>query len=819
MSDVILVNSGRYSRRDANKKSDVQEVINGTVAGQDNFTGEALISDNSGSLISVATEGNPELNEVASVTRSNSENQGRRRFTQFAGIKVYSKTKGTNSGETAEPEVDPCAEEEEELLDLDNNTPDIPPNLEIPPEFLLPEIPPESEQQIIPIAGCTNDVFGANWYASDHPTQGCPTGSRYQGTFTKQDGSYLLLCSGSNLPPGEECPEEPRWACVGGECIEQDGGIYASQAECEASGCEEPVLGWDCVEGFCREVDGGTYATQLECESICVQRWDCISGVCTQVGSEGQFDTLAECQASGCENVVTPLNYVSYGVLFRVPNVNWNTSTILDGYGTGSWDYYLLSAGGLTQLCTMQHRRAYTTVTASNDNGVSGDLNFSVENGVFPGNYTNTLTPSAGNLTLNFTLGADDVISGASGFKQLSTGLYFDYSSAFHDEVTKDARSYHIYGAKYTGVTFDPAQQGWHEVCKLGSFTASGSSEGDGDPGSGGNLEIFFESSAKFDVLVQGYSLADTYHDAGSLQLTEQYSADQDPGASYLYLQLSHNLVTTSNDLVLFHTNLDFAYGDFIQFVVNANYSTGGSDFNVNTSGSIDYDLYSFYHRPYLTVTPSGINVFINHNSNEFFYGETTATPVSDRGTIIPDIDDWRSPMISNWADGRDSLPAFTNDFKDSAGFDYNNGRFSKTILTGFNTYYQCTAIDNNQLVSATDADRLITVFSRDLNATGDAINFAGTYQEWPTQIQIPQLTGFNAADIEVIGNQAIFVITIIWYRELPTDPWLTFTGDHLRARIVDNGGNWDLEIYDKTVLVQTTNYSNEPEFTIIDPT
>ena len=113
-----------------------------------------------------------------------------------------------------------------------------------------------------------------------------------------------------DLPPleAEEEPEATGWACVEGTCVQQDGGVYASQFACITSGCRK--TSWNCkpsVNGpSCVEIEGtgGAYPTRQLCEASCKgPTFNClpVKGCTPAVDGKGQFASLAACKASGCE--------------------------------------------------------------------------------------------------------------------------------------------------------------------------------------------------------------------------------------------------------------------------------------------------------------------------------------------------------------------------------------------------------------------------------------------------------------------------------------------------------------------------------------
>lgn len=124
----------------------------------------------------------------------------------------------------------------------------------------------------------------------------CPPGMASLGSATLPDGSVRSLCKGSGPPP-DGCGGN-KWVCdsTTGSCIQSSNGIYDTQAECEAAGCS--VIRYSCVGGECVATEGGTYPTYDAClGSGCQIRYTCTPTGCVE-GPEGQYRSLAECQAA-----------------------------------------------------------------------------------------------------------------------------------------------------------------------------------------------------------------------------------------------------------------------------------------------------------------------------------------------------------------------------------------------------------------------------------------------------------------------------------------------------------------------------------------
>jgi hypothetical protein len=95
--------------------------------------------------------------------------------------------------------------------------------------------------------------------------------------------------------------------CVGGNCVQRIGpqGEFETRQQCEAAGCEN--ITYSCRGGRCYEMiypNVGGYQTEAECDAGCGNSYNCTGNQCTQVvGQDGDHNTLAECQASGCGTV------------------------------------------------------------------------------------------------------------------------------------------------------------------------------------------------------------------------------------------------------------------------------------------------------------------------------------------------------------------------------------------------------------------------------------------------------------------------------------------------------------------------------------
>jgi len=103
-------------------------------------------------------------------------------------------------------------------------------------------------------------------------------------------------------------PTATGWNCLDPDsttsdrCIEQQGGVYSTQAEC-LSAC---VPSWNCVDGSCvQDMDGGgTYSSQSACESACwYYKCDLPTETCTQA-ADGTYSTIGACVAA-CNTTTT----------------------------------------------------------------------------------------------------------------------------------------------------------------------------------------------------------------------------------------------------------------------------------------------------------------------------------------------------------------------------------------------------------------------------------------------------------------------------------------------------------------------------------
>jgi hypothetical protein len=268
------------------------------VVGYDYSNNEVIIKDSSGNDIRAPYEKvGVKLSQKAIVTRSRSGNGNRsvRAIITPNNNGLVSSTVEAN-GSSVPNETDVCESstrgsngprpEPEEPLEPED--PEVPPPPQEAPEREEKEPPSKPE-------GC-EPTSNQQWYNSADGQSGCPTGTDYLGFAQLPDGSFMVLCEGSDRPPGDGCPTVPDeygWECVrstGTEglsetCQEVPNGLYATKAECESiclcSDCEEgeedpqesvaynftpgdPVNG---VPGSCSFELNGTYATEDACKA------------------------------------------------------------------------------------------------------------------------------------------------------------------------------------------------------------------------------------------------------------------------------------------------------------------------------------------------------------------------------------------------------------------------------------------------------------------------------------------------------------------------------------------------------------------------
>jgi len=116
-------------------------------------------------------------------------------------------------------------------------------------------------------------------------------------------------CSQKTSPVGYDTQSQcqaacTKYSCNGKACVADRNGPFASQSECEASGCGK----WACVAGKfgqCEQVAKGKFNTKSECEGA-AECWGYVcdfppnEGLVKCVQTYGGTKTLAECKASGC---------------------------------------------------------------------------------------------------------------------------------------------------------------------------------------------------------------------------------------------------------------------------------------------------------------------------------------------------------------------------------------------------------------------------------------------------------------------------------------------------------------------------------------
>lgn len=258
------------------------ENFNTYVVGQNNVTGRSIVSDGNGTYQLNQDLGNVRPGDQATLSRSETSEGGRyitATVRQFAGGKLLTYTYKVAAQNPIESDTinDNCD---------DNNgvgSPGFPPAS--PPEAPEPEDPPEDfippeeeeEEEEDPISvpfGCAPDD-SAQWFNGSS----CPPDTVSLGFAELPDGSVMSLCQGANTPPGDGCPIEPStygYSCVDGSCVEKANGSFATLAECQESGCQDPpsneiplnpTMGWENVDGTCQQIPGGSYNSESECIS------------------------------------------------------------------------------------------------------------------------------------------------------------------------------------------------------------------------------------------------------------------------------------------------------------------------------------------------------------------------------------------------------------------------------------------------------------------------------------------------------------------------------------------------------------------------
>lgn len=296
-----------------------QDLVDGYVVGQDNTTGQAIVTDGATRLKGEA-ENEVRIFKFATFERAESVAGGRLgkvRVSPSTSSKIGSK--GLTQKSQPSRNVDGCQSGGVGGDSTDPARPDIPeaqlpsepptePEPDPPPETIgaiagaspqNPELSPTPEDTP---TGCTT-VSDCQWLDAISLDQPCPYGTTKNGATEITAGVFMILCCGEDRPVGDGCPVDSSqlgWTCVNGTCQQTQGGQFATQEECLASGCLKQT--WTCTPNGCVEIFNGSgeFSSLEECQQQCAGLgWDCIGGFCQQV-SGGRFNTQAECQASGC---------------------------------------------------------------------------------------------------------------------------------------------------------------------------------------------------------------------------------------------------------------------------------------------------------------------------------------------------------------------------------------------------------------------------------------------------------------------------------------------------------------------------------------
>lgn len=295
-----------------------QDLVDGYVVGKDNATGQAIVTDGASQLKGI-TQGEVSIYQFAAFTRPESGEGGRLGRIQatgenFSAIDTPALTQNTTDAKAVQgcgtafgsgQRDSPKPELTEEQLPSE------------PPEEPEPEEPPATIEEIANSSpynpqpnpadedtgtGCTT-TSDCQWYDAISLDQPCPYGTTKQGATEITPGVFMILCCGEERPVGDGCPVDSSqlgWTCTNGTCTQTQGGQFATEEECLASGCLKQT--WTCTQNGCVEVfDGsGEFDSLEECQLQCSGLgWDCVNGTCQQV-SGGRFATQALCEASGC---------------------------------------------------------------------------------------------------------------------------------------------------------------------------------------------------------------------------------------------------------------------------------------------------------------------------------------------------------------------------------------------------------------------------------------------------------------------------------------------------------------------------------------
>lgn len=290
--------------------------MEGYVVGQDNFGGQAIVSDGS-TTIKGRADAEPAIHTVAVVTRARSKEGARSAVVETKGRKsTISSQSILTQGTTGQATTQSCPGNSSPSPAPEPGDPEPQPEPQPPSPPGSPNDPPEEDEPSSTPVGCDpND--DCQWYNAASGDAPCPAGTTYQGFAELPGGSFKILCCGPQRPSGDGCPTDPTtfgWSCDNGTCRNVPNGTFATFEECQGT-CRANTF--ECANGSCVEVfDGsGSFATLADCEASCGgadMGWNCVEQTCVKAPG-GRFASLADCKAAQCEcqRGVTP------GVAYR----------------------------------------------------------------------------------------------------------------------------------------------------------------------------------------------------------------------------------------------------------------------------------------------------------------------------------------------------------------------------------------------------------------------------------------------------------------------------------------------------------------------
>lgn len=353
------------------------DLVDGYVIGQDNTTGQAIVSDGASQLRGEVV-GDINIYQFAAFERPESASGGRNgRVRSLPGDAKIFELPAITQQSQPDPEIDGCEGDEtdenqtNENFELDE-LPEDPAEQGDPGDLAEPPVdvdevasddpnnpqPDPSEESTL--EGCSPEDE-CQWYYAPSIDAACPAGTIKKSGIELSTGEFMILCCGPDRPVGDGCPDdEVGWECVDGTCTLVTGGRWATQEECEQN-CTS--ITWTCTPDGCVSVtDGsGEFATEAECLQQCsAQGWECVGGACQQIEG-GRYATRTECENSGCgfgtatENIYYCTGFASAVLRWEVDGqteeiestntpIRWNltgsgTSTIEVDWGGGDIDY------------------------------------------------------------------------------------------------------------------------------------------------------------------------------------------------------------------------------------------------------------------------------------------------------------------------------------------------------------------------------------------------------------------------------------------------------------------------------------------------